>query len=50
MEVYEERQAKLLGELYIVEQEYLLSFYKPKERQFIRVYTRLYRNLGTHTT
>lgn len=41
---------KLLQALLLVEQEYLLLNYQPKEHQFSRVYTRSYPNLGANST
>jgi hypothetical protein len=40
----------LLDKLFQAEQRYLLSFYKPKEHQFVRAYTKSYPNLGMNST
>ena len=41
---------KLLDGLRVKEQAYLISFYQPKEPQFIRAYTKLRPNLGCYSS
>ncbi len=45
----EANRTALLQQLLPKEQEYLLVNYQPKERQFIRAYTRSYPNLGVNS-
>ncbi len=44
------RRKKLLAELHEPEQRYLKENWEPKERQFVRAYTRGYPNLGCNST
>ncbi|KAH6973981.1 hypothetical protein EDB80DRAFT_831305 [Ilyonectria destructans] len=46
----EERRGKLLAELQESERLYLKNHWEPKERQFVRAYTRQYPNLGCNST
>lgn len=46
----EANRAELLQALLPAEQEFLLLNYQPKEHQFMCAYTRLYPNLGAHST
>lgn len=46
----DENRDKLEKELHEEERQYLRSFYRPKEPQFTRVYTRYYKNLGVYST
>ncbi len=48
--VLEEQRERLLMKLKTSEREYLITFYQPKEPQFIRAYTKQYPNLGVHST
>ena len=40
----------LLKALEPAERKYLIDYYQPKEKQFLRCWTKTYRNLGAHST
>ena len=49
-EALEKRRGNLLAAVDIKEAMYLNEFYRPKESQFIHVYTSKRANLGIHST
>ena len=45
-----DNRKKLDKELFKEDRDYMVSFYGPREHQFIRAYTRRYSNLGCNST